>query len=201
MFQLFHAPGIAPTGNRRPGGFGPVIDGTVLPRHPFDPEAPAISKNKPLIVGTTGRTASSPGPPTEWGAAHALEIRYKFNLVARNESEGAQGAEGGCDLMAISGPDSVKTAHNMSELWSTFARTGRPAAQGQPAWPAYTPNGAQPWRSTRSAGSSTTHSAPNVGCGSSWNHRYDRHSTITLTVAEPPAPTGLYCTTFAPVRR
>ena len=28
------------SGNRRPGGFGPVVDGTVLPRHPFDPEAP-----------------------------------------------------------------------------------------------------------------------------------------------------------------
>ncbi len=26
----------------------------------------------------------------------------------------------------------------MSEMWSTFARTGHPAATGQPAWPAYT---------------------------------------------------------------
>ena len=33
------------------GGFGPVVDGIVLPVHPFDPTAPAISKNKPLIVG------------------------------------------------------------------------------------------------------------------------------------------------------
>jgi para-nitrobenzyl esterase len=32
----------------------------------------------------------------------------------------------------------VKTARAMSEFWSTFARTGRPSAQGQPAWPAYT---------------------------------------------------------------
>ena len=39
------------TGGDRPGGFGPIIDGAVLPRHPFDPEAPAISKNKPLIIG------------------------------------------------------------------------------------------------------------------------------------------------------
>jgi para-nitrobenzyl esterase len=35
----------------RPGGFGPVVDGAVLPRHPFDPEAPSISKEKPLLVG------------------------------------------------------------------------------------------------------------------------------------------------------
>ncbi len=33
------------------GGFGPVVDGIVLHNHPFDPTAPAISKNKPLLVG------------------------------------------------------------------------------------------------------------------------------------------------------
>jgi para-nitrobenzyl esterase len=38
-------------GGGRPGGFGPVVDGTVLPHHPFDPDAPAISKDKPLVVG------------------------------------------------------------------------------------------------------------------------------------------------------
>lgn len=209
------------SGNPRPGGFGPVVDGSVLPRHPFDPDAPAISKNKPLIVGynrdettfflqrepavfalteealkarlakeleakaesvyTTYRRARPNASPTDLyiaissanmfgigsvaiaerkhaqggapvfmyifthgsdriipgtthrlGAAHALEIRYKFNLADSG------GAPGGSDMMAISGPDSVKTARNMSEMWSTFARTGRPAAQGQPAWPPYT---------------------------------------------------------------
>jgi len=209
------------SGNRRPGGFGPVVDGTVLPRHPFDPDAPGVSKNKPLIVGynrdetlfflqrdpevfnlteetlrgrlgkelgTNAETVYGtyrktrpdasptdlyiavtsanmigvgavtiaerkyaqrgapvfmyifthesdriiPGTTHKMGAAHALEIRYKFNLVE------PEGAAGGSDLMAVSGPDSVKTARNMSEMWSTFARTGRPAAQGQPAWPPYT---------------------------------------------------------------
>ena len=32
-------------------GFGPVVDGTVLPNHPFDPTAPNISKDKPLLTG------------------------------------------------------------------------------------------------------------------------------------------------------
>src|SRR5690606_402529 len=32
-------------------GFGPVVDGEVLPHHPFDPKAVEISKNKPLLVG------------------------------------------------------------------------------------------------------------------------------------------------------
>lgn len=36
----------------RPGGFGPVVDGTYLPHDPFDPTAPTISKDKPLMVGT-----------------------------------------------------------------------------------------------------------------------------------------------------
>jgi para-nitrobenzyl esterase len=36
----------------RPGGFGPVVDGTYLPHDPFDPVAPAISRDKPLMVGT-----------------------------------------------------------------------------------------------------------------------------------------------------
>ena len=33
------------------GGFGPVVDGGVLPVHPFDPTAPLVSKDKPLITG------------------------------------------------------------------------------------------------------------------------------------------------------
>jgi para-nitrobenzyl esterase len=44
------------TGGPQPGGsgigFGPVVDGTVLPHHPFDPAAPVISKNKPILIGT-----------------------------------------------------------------------------------------------------------------------------------------------------
>lgn len=35
-----------------PGSFAPVVDGTVLPRHPFSPDAPAISADVPMIVST-----------------------------------------------------------------------------------------------------------------------------------------------------
>jgi para-nitrobenzyl esterase len=34
-------------------GFGPVVDGKILPHHPFDPGAPAISADVPMIIGTT----------------------------------------------------------------------------------------------------------------------------------------------------
>jgi para-nitrobenzyl esterase len=34
-----------------PGNLGPVIDGVVLPQNPFDPAAPAIAANVPLLIG------------------------------------------------------------------------------------------------------------------------------------------------------
>ena len=216
-------------GGGRPGGFGPVVDGTILPHNPFDPAAPATSKDKPLIVGynrdetifffmeshnadvfnltevalkerlqkefgehaeevfstyrksrpeasptdlyiaiTTARmigfgsitiaerkyaqhgapvyayifTYESerivPGTQHKVGAAHALEIAYKFDLIQPDENHsGVDQQQTATRTMMDTGQDSVKTAHNMSEMWSTFARTGKPAAKGQPNWPAY----------------------------------------------------------------
>jgi para-nitrobenzyl esterase len=34
-------------------GFTPVMDGTILPAHPFDPQASPISADVPMVVGTT----------------------------------------------------------------------------------------------------------------------------------------------------
>ena len=34
-------------------GWGPTVDGKILPQHPFDPAAPAISANVPMLIGTT----------------------------------------------------------------------------------------------------------------------------------------------------
>jgi para-nitrobenzyl esterase len=213
-------------GNARPGGFGPVVDGDVLPHHPFDPAAPAISKKKPLIVGynrdetifffqqqrnaevftlteaalkerlakefasnadlvfDTYRKSRPDASPTDLyiaittarmiglgavtiaerkveqrgapvymyiftyeseslvqgtqhkvGAAHALEIPFKFYKVDPPPGPGATAPRG---MMSVSGPEAEKAAHNMAEMWSSFARTGRPVAKGQPEWPAYT---------------------------------------------------------------
>lgn len=36
-----------------PGSFTPVLDGVAMPRHPFDPDAPAISADVPMIISTT----------------------------------------------------------------------------------------------------------------------------------------------------
>ena len=34
-------------------GFSPAVDGTILPAHPFDPQASNISADVPMIIGTT----------------------------------------------------------------------------------------------------------------------------------------------------
>jgi para-nitrobenzyl esterase len=34
-----------------PGTYGPIVDGDLLPHHPFDPAAPASAADKPLMIG------------------------------------------------------------------------------------------------------------------------------------------------------
>jgi para-nitrobenzyl esterase len=201
-------------GNSAVGTFGAMMDGVVIPQHPFEPAAPGISLHKPLMVGwnedeyiffaafggdtdvftlteaglksrldrdfpghaelilntyQSTHPHSTPGeiyiairsitmmglgsiriaerksiqggapsylynfgyksnariPDTEYefGTMHALDIPFKFYNV-----------ESG---MAGTRPDRFEASQNMSELWTTFARTGVPAAAGQPDWPAY----------------------------------------------------------------
>ena len=37
---------------RQAMNFAPVVDGDVLPRHPFDPDAPPVSADVPMLIGT-----------------------------------------------------------------------------------------------------------------------------------------------------
>ena len=47
-----HPPtGMAALRASRPGSWGPVVDGTELPGDPFDPSAPAVSADVPLLIG------------------------------------------------------------------------------------------------------------------------------------------------------
>ena len=203
------------------GGFGPLVDGHIIPAHPFDPVAPAISADKPLMVGSNrdevvffylqsgdksiftldeaglarrmtdrfgangakllaayrqdrpdaspsqvavaietagfagagsiaiaerkvaqGRApvfmylmtdhmgARVPGTDYPVGAMHAMDIRLKFKNLAQTEARMPS-------LTPEERADHERAAQNMSQMWATFARTGQPAASGQPAWPAY----------------------------------------------------------------
>ena len=44
--------GLTASRGRADIGFGPVMDGRSLPRHPFEPDAPEVSADVPLLVGT-----------------------------------------------------------------------------------------------------------------------------------------------------
>ena len=39
--------------------------------------------------------------------------------------------------MAGTKPDRFQASRNMTELWTSFARSGKPVATGQPEWPPY----------------------------------------------------------------
>jgi len=201
-------------------GFGPVVDGVVLPAHPFDPTAPAISSDKPLITGwnedeytffawergdtsaftldfdslqskleaqygsdtqqiidiyrraMSSASASEifvsiasitmmglgsveiaekkaaqhgapvylyqfgykseltiPGTAYAVGTPHAMDITFKFNNETPQNDPG---------FLSGNNPDRYIASHTMAELWTSFARTGQPAAVDVPEWPAYT---------------------------------------------------------------
>jgi para-nitrobenzyl esterase len=66
-------------------------------------------------------------PGFEMGAVHSAELPYFFPHISHNSK--------------INGPDLEPASQRLSEAmvayWSSFARTGQPAAAGLPAWPRY----------------------------------------------------------------
>lgn len=187
--------------------YQPVVDGRLLPQHPFDPSGPTVSADVPVMVGYNETDASwgmwlEPGilditesqllerargfwgaPADEavalyrrffpdarpfeiwvrmrsypgrsitlaerkgdqggapvfvynfawntpaygghWGSPHMLEIPFVFRNL-----EYASGFIGGSD-------EAEPLSQLMADTWVRFARTGRPAADGLPDWPAY----------------------------------------------------------------
>ena len=73
-----------------------------------------------------------PGTDYEMGTPHAMDISFKFNNeMPPKEGEAPRMGFGG------SKPDRFIASHNFAELWTNFAKTGKPSAQNAPAWPAY----------------------------------------------------------------
>jgi para-nitrobenzyl esterase len=76
-------------GARAAAGLGqwrPVVDGKLLPRHPFEPDAPALSKHIPMMIGTnrTEQSVFLGGDP----AMDTLDDAGLAKLVARWLPEG-----------------------------------------------------------------------------------------------------------------
>ena len=65
--------------------FGPVVDDEVLPAHPFDPAAPALSADIPLIVGDTRDEAAiflAPDDAVWWDSLSEAELQRRIEAVA-----------------------------------------------------------------------------------------------------------------------
>lgn len=204
--------GLAAMRTKQPGRWEPVVDGVTLPGDPFDPAAPALSANIPLLIGNTREEATfferddapffhmdeaamaararqyfgdradsvlafyakampnaspaergiaimtatftghdtatladlkaaQPAPVyryiddypsnipikgTDWTlrAGHATDIALTFD---NSEIPDLQG----------NGSGVTEAAHAMSGYFASFARSGVPTAEGQPAWPRY----------------------------------------------------------------
>lgn len=135
----------------------PVVDGEIIPAQPGTPEALALSKEVPTIIGTTyhefTRDREDPifKPLAEkqaadrTGAGCAPVYFYQFVW----QSPVLDGALGSTHCLEIpfvfdnvllhrtftgGGEDAVELGHRISRLWTSFARTGKPEAGGMPAW-------------------------------------------------------------------
>jgi len=78
--------GTVPANVGRPG-LQPVVDGVVLPHHPFDPGAPAISANVPFMVGTTRNEASA--SIDNAAMENISEDELKAKVLAKYPNKGA----------------------------------------------------------------------------------------------------------------
>ncbi|HEY8518725.1 MAG TPA: carboxylesterase/lipase family protein [Gammaproteobacteria bacterium] len=69
-------------------GFGPVVDGKVLPRHQWDPTAPSYSADVPLIAGSTETENGWVGPPPFELSDEDMLERFTMRLANGDEEAG-----------------------------------------------------------------------------------------------------------------
>src|SRR5437879_11512481 len=67
--------------------WGPTVDGLILPRHPFDPGAPQISADVPLLTGTNLHEGVS---GLDRPNANAMEVEELNRLVKDEFGDGSQ---------------------------------------------------------------------------------------------------------------
>lgn len=68
---------------------GPVVDGRVLPSHPFDPAAPAISADVPLLTGSV-ETEVTFFPATQLDPIDDAALRTRVKQLAHTDDAGAE---------------------------------------------------------------------------------------------------------------
>lgn len=138
----------------------PVVDGEIIPAQPSSPEGLAVSRDVPVIIGTVyheftpdredpifkplalkqaaDRTAAGCAPvyfyQFTWetpvldgalGSTHCIDIPFVFDNVYLHRT-----FTGG-------GEDAIELGHRVSALWTSFAKDGKPQAEGMPEWLAW----------------------------------------------------------------
>jgi para-nitrobenzyl esterase len=68
-----------------------------------------------------------PGTEFQMGTPHAMDISFKFNNESANKPSFFGGAR----------PEKAVASHNFAELWTNFAKTGRPFTSNGPSWTPY----------------------------------------------------------------
>jgi para-nitrobenzyl esterase len=119
-------------------GWAPTVDGRIIPRHPFDPDAPAISAGVPMLIGTVRNEFTMGVDNPEAGALTEAELEAR---VSRMHGEGGAAILADCrrrypaatpfELMALIAAGPVRQA--------AVAQAERKAALGAalgaaPAW-------------------------------------------------------------------
>ena len=138
----------------------PVVDGDVIPAQPDSPQALALSADIPVIIGTTyheftrdredpifrplalaqaqARCAAGCAPVYlyrfDWespvldgamGSTHCMDLPFVFDNVELHRT-----LTGGRS-------EDIELGHRVSRLWSSFAASGKPSADGMPEWEPY----------------------------------------------------------------
>ena len=138
-------------------GQTPVVDGEVIPAQPATPEALALSKDVPVIIGTTYHefTRDREDPIFKPLAIQQAEQRtaagcapvyyYQFTW----ESPVLDGVLGSTHCMdlpfvfdnvllhrTLTGgcTEAIELGHRISRAWTSFAKNGVPSAAGLPTW-------------------------------------------------------------------
>jgi para-nitrobenzyl esterase len=145
-------------------GLAPVVDGAVLPTHPFDPTASDLMPDVPLIAGTnrTELTLQLAGDKAAFALDDAgLETRARISFadkapelisIYRKETPVEEGRLHSPHALEIpfvfdnteisarltgGGARAATLAAKVSAAWIAFASTGKPAAEGLPEWTPY----------------------------------------------------------------
>ena len=147
---------LAPPGGNVPGSgtgvnWGPTVDGKILPQHAFDPSAPALSANVPMIIGTVLNEFTNGIGHPEYESMTMDEVRKRvgsrYGEKATPVIEGFQRAYPGAkpfDLLSVilatpTRQNAITQAERKSALnaapaylywftWQTPVLNGRPRA-------------------------------------------------------------------------